>query len=100
VKDKSAIKLIIEADAGLVETYARMNAAIAEWWEVARDDFARLEGSNHLAAVRAELLTTIKQKLVPIGALDEFQTAGVFVNWWQTIRYDLKMTSSPIEVQL
>jgi type I restriction enzyme M protein len=94
VKDKSAIKPIIEADAGLIETYARMNAAIAEWWEVARDDFARLEGSNHLAAVRAELLTTIKRKLVPIGALDEFQTAGVFVNWWQTIRYDLKTITS------
>jgi len=90
VKDETAIKPIIEVNAGVVETYARMNASIAEWWEVARNDFARLEGSNHLAAVRAELLTTIKRKLVPIRALDEFQTAGVFVNWWQTIRYDLK----------
>jgi type I restriction enzyme M protein len=90
VKGKSAIKPIIEADAGLIETYARMNAGIAEWWEVARDDFARLEGNNLMAQVRAELLTTIKQKLTPVGALDGFQTAGVFVNWWQTIRYDLK----------
>jgi type I restriction enzyme M protein len=94
VKDKSAIKPIIEADAGLVETYAVMNRGVAEWWEVARDDFARLEGSNRLAEVRAELLTTIKRKLMPVGALDEFQTAGVFVNWWQTIRYDLKTITS------
>ena len=65
-----------------------------EWWEVARDDFARLEGSNHLAEVRAELLATIKRELIPLGALDEFQTAGVFVNWWQTIRYDLKTITS------
>ena len=90
VKEKSAIKPIIEATAGLIETYARMNAAIAEWWLVAKKDFTKIAGSNHLAEVRAELLTTIKQKLVPIGTLDEFQTAGVFVNWWQTIRYDLK----------
>jgi type I restriction enzyme M protein len=94
VKDKSAIKPIIEADAGVVETYAVMNRGVAEWWEVARDDFARLEGSNHLAGVRDELLTTIKRELVPIGALEEFQTAGVFVNWWQTIRYDLKTINS------
>ena len=94
MKDQSSIKPLIEADAGLVETYARMDARIEEWWEVARGDFARLEGSNHLAAVRAELLTTIKRELVPIGALDEFQTAGVFVNWWQTIRYDLKTITS------
>ncbi len=35
-------------------------------------------------------LTTIKEKLIPLGVLDEFQCAGVFVNWWQKIRYDLK----------
>jgi type I restriction enzyme M protein len=40
--------------------------------------------------VRQELLTTIKGKLLPLGVLDEFQSAGVFVNWWQQIRYDLK----------
>jgi type I restriction enzyme M protein len=35
-------------------------------------------------------LTTIKDKLIPLGVLDEFKGAGVFVNWWQQIRYDLK----------
>src|SRR5436309_6320428 len=40
--------------------------------------------------VRAELLSTLKSKLIPLGVLDEFQSAGVFVNWWQQIRYDLK----------
>jgi len=40
--------------------------------------------------VRHELLTTVKTKLIPLGVLDEFQSAGVFVNWWRQIRYDLK----------
>ena len=40
--------------------------------------------------VRHELLTTLKNKLIPLGVLDEFKSAGVFVNWWQQIRYDLK----------
>ena len=40
--------------------------------------------------VRQELLTTLKDKLVPLGVLDEFKSAGVFVNWWQQNRYDLK----------
>src|ERR1700751_5909901 len=26
----------------------------------------------------------------PLAVLDEFKSAGVFVNWWQQIRYDLK----------
>lgn len=90
ITDKAAIKPVIEADAGLQTTWQAMNDAIAEWWRLAQEDFAQLEGNNILAKVRAELLATIKQKLVPIGVLDEFQTAGVFVNWWQNIRYDLK----------
>ena len=40
--------------------------------------------------VRHELLTTLKDKLIPLCVLDEFKSAGVFVNWWQQIRYDLK----------
>ena len=40
--------------------------------------------------VRYELLSTLKAMLVPLLVLDEFKSAGVFVNWWQQIRYDLK----------
>ena len=40
--------------------------------------------------IRHELLSSLKDKLVPLGVLDEFKSAGVFVNWWQQIRYDLK----------
>ena len=40
--------------------------------------------------IRQGLLTTLKAKLIPLNILDEFKSAGVFVNWWQQIRYDLK----------
>lgn len=87
---KAAIKPALEADAKLREIIQRMHRETEAWWQVARIDFAKLEGNNILPQVRSELLTTLKQKLVPIGVLDEFKTAGVFVNWWQGIRYDLK----------
>ena len=61
---------------------------------MARDDFAELERANHggrkMPEVRHELLTALKDKLVPLCILDEFKSAGVFVNWWQQNRYDLK----------
>ena len=63
-------------------------------WAVAKDDFAQLQhadnGGKKMPEVRSELLTTLKDKLEPLGVLDEFKSAGVFVNWWQQIRYDLK----------
>ena len=72
--------------------------ALKEWWNVARDDFAELERANNggrkMPEVRHELLTTLKDKLVPLCVLDEFKSAGVFVNWWQQIRYDLKTVVS------
>ena len=40
--------------------------------------------------MRHELLATLKDRLVPLKVLDEFKSAGVFVNWWQQIRFDLK----------
>jgi type I restriction enzyme M protein len=87
---KSAIKATLEADPALRKTLAAHQDALKAWWDVARDDFAQLRDGKKMPEVRHELLTTIKSKLIPLGVLDEFQSAGVFVNWWQQIRYDLK----------
>lgn len=57
---------------------------------MARGDFAGLSNGKKMPEVRQELLTTLKNKLIPLRVLDEFKSAGVFVNWWQQIRYDLK----------
>jgi type I restriction enzyme M protein len=87
---KSAIKTTLEEDPALQKNYAAHHAALAEWWEVARDDFAQLRNGKKMPDVRHDLLATIKSELIPLGLLDEFQSAGVFVNWWRQIRYDLK----------
>ena len=36
------------------------------------------------------MLSTLKETLQNKKVLDEFQVAGVFVNWWTNIKYDLK----------
>ena len=91
---KPAIKSTLEADPALLGTLTRHHDALESWWSVARDDFAQLQhagnGGKKMPEVRHELLTTLKAKLVPLGVLDEFKSAGVFVNWWRQIRYDLK----------
>ena len=90
----SDIKEIIEGDQSVVQTLDTHRKALEQWWGIARDEFAELEHANRsgqkMPEVRLELLTTLKDKLVPLRVLDEFKSAGVFVNWWQQIRYDLK----------
>jgi type I restriction enzyme M protein len=90
IEAKPAIKATLEADPALQQTVTLHHDALEAWWAVARDDFALLRDSKKMPEVRHELLTTLKDKLIPLNVLDEFKSAGVFVNWWQQIRYDLK----------
>jgi type I restriction enzyme M protein len=87
---KSTIKMTLEGDAALQKIMSAHGSALSAWWSVARNDFARLRDGKKMPDVRQELLATLKSKLLPLGVLDEFQSAGVFVNWWRQIRYDLK----------
>lgn len=91
---KAAIKQQLETDAALQAKLTTYQNLLEQWWVIARDDFAKLRIGRKLPEVRHELLTTLKTRLQPLGVLDEFKTAGVFVNWWQTIRYDLKTVVS------
>ncbi|SDY12080.1 type I restriction-modification system subunit M [Nitrosomonas sp. Nm33] len=91
---KPAIKTILEADANLQVKLAAHYSTLEQWWQVAQHDFAQLREGRKLPEVRSELLATLKQKLQPLDVLDEFKSAGVFVNWWQVIRYDLKTVIS------
>ena len=94
VASRSDIKRLIETNPSVVRTWDAHRSALEQWWSVARDDFAELERANHggrkIPEVRHELLNTLKNKLTPLGVLDEFKSAGVFVNWWLQNRYDLK----------
>jgi type I restriction enzyme M protein len=90
IEIKPAIKATLEADSALQQILVAHHDALETWWTVARDDFARLRDGKKMPEVRNELLITLKDKLIPMGVLDEFKSAGVFVNWWQHIRYDLK----------
>lgn len=92
---KATIKTTVEDDNKVIETLTELGIHLADWWQLAKEDFSTLapngNGSRaNLPAVRAELLNTIKEKFVPVGVLDKFQVAGVFVNWWDNIKYDLK----------
>jgi type I restriction enzyme M protein len=91
---KPAIKTTLEADIHLNQTLIDHRQVLEAWWNVVRDDFAQLRDGRKMPEVRQELLTTLEEKLVPLRVLDEFQSAGIFVNWWQNIRYDLKTVIS------
>jgi type I restriction enzyme M protein len=109
ITEKSEIKTLIDDDDDVVKTLTILGLHLADWWQLAKDDFSSLAleiqqghqvteplasylnlSGDKFPKVRKELLDTIKEKFVPVGVLDKFQVSGVFVNWWDNIKYDLK----------
>lgn len=111
ITEKSEIKNNIDNDKQVESTLLNLGLNLADWWQMAKEDFSTLApkldpeqenvltesmgsyislGGDKIPKVRKELLDTIKEKFVPVGVLDKFQVAGVFVNWWDNIKYDLK----------
>ncbi|MCH7414329.1 N-6 DNA methylase [Belliella sp. R4-6] len=111
ITEKSEIKKTIEDDQNVIDTLIELGLHLADWWQLAKEDFSTLApkkkepeedvvaepmgiylrlGGDRFPKVRKELLDSIKEKFVPVGVLDKFQVAGVFVNWWDNIKYDLK----------
>ncbi len=39
-------------------------------------------------------MSSLKDALLPLELLDEFKIAGVFVNWWEDLKYDFKTVVS------
>lgn len=108
---KAEIKATIEDDKNVTQTLLSLGLRLADWWQLAKEDFSRLAPGNEnenkkgwnegmaayitlsgdkMPEIRQELLDSIKERFVPVGVLDKFQVAGVFVNWWDNIKYDLK----------
>jgi len=99
VNRKEAIKNFVDSDENVMNTFISLENELTDWWGIASEDFASLapvlepNSSSKvgiLPEVRKELLETIKDKFLPVGVLDQYQIAGVFVNWWDNIKYDLK----------
>jgi len=99
---KEEIKDNIDNDKNVETTLLNLESHLEDWWQLAKDDFSKLAlqkatskstniNGDKTPEVRKELLETIKKKFVPVGVLDKFQVAGVFVNWWDNIKYDLKI---------
>lgn len=95
---KERIKVTVEKDTAVNKTSKKMHGVIDSWWGTAKEDFSKialsLSNGVKMSEIRHELITSLKEKLTEVGVLDEYQSAGVFVNWWNNIKYDLKTISS------
>ncbi|MCZ1009044.1 type I restriction-modification system subunit M [Streptomyces lydicus] len=58
------------------------------------DDRTEFEKRGQLARLRADLITSFRNRLLGVGLLDEHALAGAVAGWWQEARNDLKALST------
>ena len=92
--ERSDLRRLIEADAGVQDRRAGLNQAFAGWWTDNRDRLAALPDTHNLMDLRATLLESFEQDLVPVGLLDRFKIAGVIASWWNHAYDELKTISA------
>jgi type I restriction enzyme M protein len=90
ISDKGDIKELVGTHEGVLTVRRQANKALTAWWEEARKKVERFPKNNHVAEFRRKEIILLKEALGEIKALDDFQKAAVFVNWWEGVRYDLK----------
>lgn len=111
VADKSLIKEKVDNNSQVQSVIDEMKQSVDQWWVKGKEEFAKLAngnnkdlvkdklenylalGGSNIASVRQNLILSLKETLISKNVLDEFQVAGVFVNWWTNIKYDLKTIS-------
>jgi type I restriction enzyme M protein len=90
VMSKAHIRSTIESQDSVKSIQQEMQKRLAEAWNSAEAEIVQLPGKNQVSKFRRSFQSRLLESLSPTGVLDEFQIAGIFVNWWETVRYDLK----------
>ena len=88
--DRSAIRPLVENDAGVQARAQALRDALAAWWDAHAARLADLPARRDLNAVRAEFLDSFVAALSPLGVLDRFKLAGVIATWWTDTLPDFK----------
>ncbi len=88
--DRSRIKAVLEADAGLQDKEAKLRERFLRWWNGRIESLRSLPGNANLMKERTTLLDSFEYALRPIGLLDPFAIRGVAASWWNDSQYEFR----------
>lgn len=90
IEGKNKIKEIIENSGGVRNTILNYTERLNDWWAEVKPEIEEFYGNNNFWNFRESAIKSLKEKIESLGLLDEFKIAGIFVNWWEELKYDFK----------
>jgi type I restriction enzyme M protein len=88
--DRSRIKAVLEADAGLQAQEAKLRERFARWWNGRIASMRALPGNANLMKERSALLDSFEAALRPVGLLNPFEVRGVAASWWSDSQFEFR----------
>jgi len=80
---KEKIKETVNNHQGVKEAHQLIQMELEKFWEAASSKISELNSEKDIAEFRRSYIAILREKLSSFGILDIFQSAGVFVNWWE-----------------
>lgn len=94
---KSKIKEKIHSNSGVIAANNKMVKTADEFWEKAQIAISQIHDKLKINEFKKKYTNLIEDYLVPVGVLDNYQSIGVFANWWDhsyTVRETTEIESS------
>jgi len=88
------IKEHIASNQSVITSLETYRTHLTQWWDETKETFSLLEETKNINKTKHTLLESFKKYFIHLHVLDTFQVAGVFVEWWNAIKYDLKTISA------
>lgn len=94
IEEKEWISKKIEEDKWVQTKENEIKSKLELFYETMRGDLQKMDNGLWLYAFRKQYLNKIKKDLVDLDLFDEHQLAGIFVNWWNDLKFDFKTVKS------
>jgi type I restriction enzyme M protein len=90
VTQREQIKEKLERSEEFARTDERLRGLMLKWFESYADEIGKLRESKPVYELLDIGFGTVQKMLKGNGVLDEYQTRGVFINWWNKNKFDLR----------
>ncbi|MBU7029158.1 MAG: type I restriction-modification system subunit M [Theionarchaea archaeon] len=90
IDDKDQIKEVLEKSSSFFDTDRKMNELILRWFTKYSESIKKLRESKSVHELLELGFRMIEKEMAGNGVLDEFQVRGIFINWWNENKFELR----------
>jgi type I restriction enzyme M protein len=90
IDDRDQIREVLEKSSSVIDTDKRMNELILKWFTKYSENIKELRESKPVHELLELGFRMIESEMAGNRVLDEFQVRGIFINWWDENKFELR----------